>query len=483
MTVVAAGEKLGLPQTPSGAARQKRVKNGKSAEKSGSHQASIRCPECASQRVWKDGLRKTGNGEVQRWLCRSCGFRFSESTANNQVKVDVFGQHLKQSDARQGLLQSDVFQGEFSVEPSFENFPLKRCEDIGSHISSKQTITEKTIYAFSDYNRDRRVCVSEAEAKNLAKVESRNEERATGATETTKAGMRGKIIKLAWWMKKQGYSEETVRLHVSALRTLLARGADLFNTDSVKELIAKQNWSDTRRRNVINAYTVFLKLNGLHWEKPKCKVVQKIPFIPSEQELDVLIAGSGRKISTFLQLLKETAMRAGEARKLKWTDIDFDRRIVTLNNPEKGSKPRIWKVTEKLIGMLKNLPRDNQNVFGNTTYDSLKQTLQLTRKRLANKLQNPRLLRITFHTFRHWKATMLYHQTKDPYYVKEFLGHRSIKNTEIYITIEHAIFSESSDDEFIVKVANNPEEIKTLLEAGFQYVCEKDGMLFFRKRK
>ena len=27
------------------------------------------------------------------------------------------------------------------------------------------------------------------------------------------------------------------------------------------------------------------------------------------------------------------------------------------------------------------------------------------------------------------------------------------------------------------------EEIKKLLEVGFEYVCEKDGLMFFRKRK
>jgi integrase len=143
----------------------------------------------------------------------------------------------------------------------------------------------------------------------------------------------------------------------------------------------------------------------------------------------------------------------------------------------------MWKVSEKLIGMLKSLPRENEKVFGKSRYDTLKQTLQKTRKRLAVKLQNPRLAKITFHTFRHWKATMLYHKTKDPYYVKDFLGHKSIKNTEIYITVERAIFGDSCNDEFTVKVASNPEEIKALLEVGFEYVCEKDGLLFFRKRK
>ena len=77
---------------------------------------------------------------------------------------------------------------------------------------------------------------------------------------------------------------------------------------------------------------------------------------------------------------------------------------------------------------------------------------------------------------------MLYHQTKDPYYVKDFLGHKSLRNTEIYITIERTIF-EPSSDEFTVKVASKTEEIKSLLETGFEYVCQKDDLMFFRKRK
>mgnify|MGYP001067710170 CR=1 FL=1 len=38
-------------------------------------------------------------------------------------------------------------------------------------------------------------------------------------------------------------------------------------------------------------------------------------------------------------------------------------------------------------------------------------------------------------------------------------------------------------DEFTVNVASKPEEIKSLLETGFEYVCEKDELMFFRKRK
>ena len=78
---------------------------------------------------------------------------------------------------------------------------------------------------------------------------------------------------------------------------------------------------------------------------------------------------------------------------------------------------------------------------------------------------------------------MLYHKTKDPYYVKSFLGHKSLKSTEIYINIEHTLFEAGADDAFTVRVVKKPEEVKSLLEVGFEYVCQKDTLIFLRQRK
>jgi len=38
-------------------------------------------------------------------------------------------------------------------------------------------------------------------------------------------------------------------------------------------------------------------------------------------------------------------------------------------------------------------------------------------------------------------------------------------------------------DEFTVRVVKEPEEVKGLLEVGFNYVCQKDNLIFMRKRK
>jgi len=38
----------------------------------------VSCPECQSSKVWKDGLRYVQGNPIQRYICRDCGFRFSD---------------------------------------------------------------------------------------------------------------------------------------------------------------------------------------------------------------------------------------------------------------------------------------------------------------------------------------------------------------------------------------------------------------------
>ena len=38
-------------------------------------------------------------------------------------------------------------------------------------------------------------------------------------------------------------------------------------------------------------------------------------------------------------------------------------------------------------------------------------------------------------------------------------------------------------DEFVCKVAETPEEVSALIEAGFDYITDLEGKKFFRKRK
>ena len=168
-----------------------------------------------------------------------------------------------------------------------------------------------------------------------------------------------------------------------------------------------------------------LKLNP-----PIINRLRKLPFIPTENELDQLIGGCNGRMSTFLQLLKETGVRCGEASQLLWTDLDTAA-CSTIVTPEKGSNTRKLKISNKLVAMLNELPKESKTVFSANS-DAMRKIFTLQRRHTAFKLKSQRLRQITFHTFRHWKATMEYHKTRDTLHVMQLLGHRSIRNTLMY---------------------------------------------------
>ncbi len=177
--------------------------------------------------------------------------------------------------------------------------------------------------------------------------------------------------------------------------------------------------------------------------------------------------------------LGRARIRPGEACHLTWINVDGERNVVTLNNPEKGSNSRIFKLSSKLVAILNSLPKESDRVFPQTR-KSITSNLCQIRTRIAAKLQNPRLLNISPKTFRHWKATMEYHKTKDILHVMRLRGHGNINNTLKYTQLIN-----TDDDEFASKVAKTVEEACALVESGYEYVTEfpEEGIKIFRKRK
>ncbi|MCK4424965.1 site-specific integrase [Candidatus Bathyarchaeota archaeon] len=296
----------------------------------------------------------------------------------------------------------------------------------------------------------------------------------TGLAGATK---KSEVIQFLWHLKKQGLKENTIKCYDAYLKTLVNSGANLLDSESVKETIANKKWSRNTKALAIASYSRFLEFKGVSWKPPRNKRVRKLPFIPLEKEIDALISGSRKKLATFLQLLKETGLRSGEAWCLKWKDIDFQNRTITINEPEKHGKPRMLKISPTMVAMLKAMQTENERVFiGKLPF--FRESFRYFRQRLSVKLKNPRLLRITFHTFRHWKATMEYHKTKDILYVKQLLGHRDINTTLLYTQLVNF-----ESDEYHTATAKTVEEATKLAEAGFEYFDALENVHIYRKRK
>jgi integrase len=299
------------------------------------------------------------------------------------------------------------------------------------------------------------------------------------AIETEQHKQSANIINYAWHMKKNGRAEITIQTTIAHL-TRLNKLCNIYEPEQVKTTIAIQTWKNNSKRNLAQIYNGYLKYIGKTWEQPKYTHESGLPFIPTEQELDTLIAMGKQRTATLLQMLKETGARIGEMRTLQWIHIDLERKTVYIT-AEKGSNSRILPISTKLIAMLNQIPHDNQTVFPTSTH-GLQVTIDKLKRKASKKLNNPRLLQIHPHTFRHWKGTTEYHKTKDIMHVKAILGHKNISSTMVYINLENAIFLEQND-EFTCKVAKTPDEAIKLIEAGFTKADEIDGIHIYKKRK
>lgn len=110
------------------------------------------CAE-SSERIWKSGTRLTRNGEVQRWLCRDFGFRFSgvkqRPVPEFQVEENIVLQSVKKLYSRPDLAQVSVSHSGLAAKKTLNDSSFPFCEDIGSHKSPHESTIGKSINAFA----------------------------------------------------------------------------------------------------------------------------------------------------------------------------------------------------------------------------------------------------------------------------------------------------------------------------------------------
>jgi len=272
----------------------------------------------------------------------------------------------------------------------------------------------------------------------------------------------------------------TIHSKLRIIRRLKKR-INLWDTQEVEKYLINSEITNGHKNSIGFAYQDWCRWNGFEYTPPKFKRTSKLPYIPSESDIDQLIAGNGKKIACFLQFLKESACRPIEAWRVTSEDIDLNQQVCYINKPAKGSNSRIFKMSDKLTAMIirliKGTPRDERIWKGELK--TITRNFQRKRTILSERLANPNLKKISFKTFRHWKATNEYHRTKDILHVKRMLGHRRIENTLVYT---HLIDFDEKDG-YTVKIASTIEEYTELLEAGFEYVSDYNDAKVLRKRK
>ena len=290
-----------------------------------------------------------------------------------------------------------------------------------------------------------------------------------------------KIFAVLWELKKRGNSPHTIK-NVAKLLQLLDKHTDLDKPDTIRGYLANLDRRAGYKRNLAFAYNIYCLHYKLTWEKPKYYQNAKLPKIPQETKIDMIKANAPEKLALAISISKETGLRPVEAMRLRLRDIDITNKTIYPQTAKHGSA-RILKITTETqqlltIYLTKRNIALNDKVFEAWTSDTYGKWFRHYRNKLAKKLNDQSFKTIRLYDLRHFFATKLYHQTKDILFVKQQLGHRKLQTTLIYTQLIHF-----HDDEYTSAVANTVEKATQLIDNGFEYVTEMDGLKLFRKRK
>jgi integrase len=281
-------------------------------------------------------------------------------------------------------------------------------------------------------------------------------------------------------MKKEAYEDTTIKATAKRLRHL-ERNCNLADPESVKRYVANKQCSNGFKETLIETYAIYMRSIGRTWQQPFYNRYDKLPKIPLEQKLDLLIANARTRMSLFLSMEKDLGTRPIELTWLKVSDIDLNNGVTNITGA-KHTIGRNGRLKPQTLEMLKRYITQKKLNQTDRIFLATAQTIceiyRRMRNNLATKLQDPTIKQIRLYDFRHFKASMEYHKTKDLLYVKALLGHKDLRTTLRYTQL-----LELGNDEYTCKVAKTLEEATNLIENGFEYVTEMDDIKLFRKRK
>lgn len=174
---------------------------------------------------------------------------------------------------------------------------------------------------------------------------------------------------------------------------------------------------------------------------PKIKLLKVPPpqtFFITPEECDMLLQTAEGNWHDMILTVLRTGLRFGELIALKWSDIDFNRKILTVQRSivrgkigsTKSNKNRIIPLAYDLSELLSSKTRTSEYIFTNENGQILKQNYCLKKISALAKLAGIR--KIGWHALRHTFASHLANNGVIIQAVQQLLGHSDLKTTMRY---------------------------------------------------
>lgn len=216
--------------------------------------------------------------------------------------------------------------------------------------------------------------------------------------------------------------------------------------------------------SAVSKFFNYLKNRGILFENPfksikKVKLNKKIPRnILNEKDMDSLLSvlrdwNKGRflnhrvtlyRMHVIAELMYSTGLRVHEVARLKVGDIDLRNRVVHVREGKGGfSRAAILNdyatdVLDMYINRIREFTFNRRNSDNRDLLFCLKESTceKFVNNNLKRVTESNRLRSITSHGFRHALGYHLLRSGCSIRHIKEILGHKSLKNTEIYTKVD-----------------------------------------------
>jgi len=177
--------------------------------------------------------------------------------------------------------------------------------------------------------------------------------------------------------------------------------------------------------------------------------VSKIPSLPENNERTRFLSEAERtrlfsscrashwdKLYLLVLLAITTGARKGELTKLRWNDIDFDRRTAYVATTKNG-QPKVLPLTDSVIKELQLFDtKDNSLIFASKVKEDVPYCFT---KPWKKALEDAEIKDFRFHDLRHSCASYLAQSGASLLEIADVLGHKQISVTKRYahLCIEH----------------------------------------------
>lgn len=178
------------------------------------------------------------------------------------------------------------------------------------------------------------------------------------------------------------------------------------------------------------------------------RMIEKFPiFIEEDLLLEINNGVKEQFLRDFYITGFHTGMRAGEICNLRWSAIDLEQRIITVQNTEsfttKSKRERIIPINDTLMEVLKNMyPKVISILRSDLVFcrvKGIKLNVDYVSKKFKKVIRELNLdEKIHLHVLRHSFASNLIQRGVSLYVVKELLGHSSVAVTQKYAHLQRS---------------------------------------------